>query len=233
MRWALLSPRTAGVVQRVTLVFLGGTLFGTQASGLDPARALTQYSRETWTSRTGLPQDSVQAITQTDDGYLWLATRAGLVRFDGMRFDAIAEGKMTADVWSLHRGRSGDLWLGTEGNGLLHYQDGRFEVFDQSRGLTSANVRTILEGRDGGLWVATDGGGLDRLKDGKISAITVADGLPSNRVWSLCEDRRGRLWIGTDGGDWPSSKPVASAPSHAWGPSPTGSCGRSTRTRRV
>ncbi len=62
------------------------------ASALDSSRALTQYGHETWTSRQGLPQDTIQAITQTEDGYLWLATPAGLVRFDGMRFEVIGDG---------------------------------------------------------------------------------------------------------------------------------------------
>jgi ligand-binding sensor domain-containing protein/signal transduction histidine kinase len=169
------------------------------ASALDPTRALTQYSRETWTSRTGLPQDSIQAITQTEDGHLWLATPAGLVRFDGMRFVAIGEGRTAPDVWSLIRARDGSLWMGTEGGGLLRYREGQFSIFSEAQGLTSSLVRTLLEARDGGLWIATDGGGVNRLEDGRISSIRVQDGLPGDRVWSLCEDRRGRLWIGTNG----------------------------------
>ena len=68
------------------------------ASALDPSRALTQDSRKTWTSRVGLPQDTIQAITQTEDGCLWPATPAGLVRFDGMRFETIGEGRTAPDI---------------------------------------------------------------------------------------------------------------------------------------
>ena len=169
------------------------------AAALAPARELTQYSRQTWTSREGLPQDSIQAITQTEDGYLWLATPAGVLRFDGMRFEPIGEGRTAPDVWSLIRGRDGTLWMGTEGGGLLGYRDGQFSVFDEARGLTSPLVRTLVEARDGALWIATDGGGVNRLEMGRLSSIRARDGLPSDRVWSLCEDRRGRLWIGTNG----------------------------------
>src|SRR5262245_39345137 len=62
------------------------------ASALDPGRAITQYVRDGWGLREGLPQLSVQGVAQTPDGYLWLATEEGLVRFDGVRFTVFDEG---------------------------------------------------------------------------------------------------------------------------------------------
>src|SRR5687768_13183401 len=56
------------------------------AEALDPYRALTQYVQDTWDTRDGLPRNYVKAILQTHDGYLWIGTQAGLVRFDGARF---------------------------------------------------------------------------------------------------------------------------------------------------
>ena len=53
---------------------------------LDPQKSLTQYSRTTWTQMQGLPQDTIRAIAQTADGYLWLGTDEGLARFDGYEF---------------------------------------------------------------------------------------------------------------------------------------------------
>src|SRR6266545_4407578 len=53
---------------------------------LDPAKAITQYAHQVWTTQDGIPQNSVRAFAQTNDGYLWLATQAGLARFDGVQF---------------------------------------------------------------------------------------------------------------------------------------------------
>jgi ligand-binding sensor domain-containing protein len=61
-------------------------LISAPALALDPRKAITQYGQDSWTTRNGLPQDSVRAIAQTADGDLWLGTQAGLARFDGVRF---------------------------------------------------------------------------------------------------------------------------------------------------
>ncbi|HSQ75900.1 MAG TPA: two-component regulator propeller domain-containing protein, partial [Bacteroidota bacterium] len=58
----------------------------TGADGLDPSREIMQYSHRAWTKRDGLPQNTVQAIAQTPDGYMWFGTVEGLSRFDGMKF---------------------------------------------------------------------------------------------------------------------------------------------------
>ena len=55
-------------------------------AGMDPSKSITQYVHEVWNTESGLPQNSVVAIAQTPDGYLWLGTEEGLVRFDGVRF---------------------------------------------------------------------------------------------------------------------------------------------------
>jgi signal transduction histidine kinase/ligand-binding sensor domain-containing protein len=98
------------------------------AAGLDPKKAVTQYSLTQWGHRDGLPSTSIYAIAQTPDGFLWLGTADGLVRFDGIRFlqvplsvnGAMAFGKVRA----LAPGADGALWIGTEG-GMLVRLDNR------------------------------------------------------------------------------------------------------------
>jgi ligand-binding sensor domain-containing protein len=89
---------------------------------LNPAKALTQYTLRSWDAESGLPQNSVQTIVQTPDGYLWVGTEEGLARFDGERFtvfDAANTPALHTNVISAllvdHRG---DLWIGTDGGGL-------------------------------------------------------------------------------------------------------------------
>src|SRR5262245_26419264 len=93
-----------------------------QGVPLDPARAVTQYVHASWGAGQGLPQTSVVAIHQTRDGYLWLGTQEGLVRFDGVRF-AVFDKRNTPElrhgyVSSLLEDRAGSLWIGTVGGGL-------------------------------------------------------------------------------------------------------------------
>src|SRR5438128_11063413 len=77
----------------------------TVAFALDPRRAITQYGHDVWQSDNGLPQNTVQAILQTSDGYIWLGTQEGLVRFDGVRFTIFDNGNTEAIksnfIWTL------------------------------------------------------------------------------------------------------------------------------------
>ncbi|HKP13542.1 MAG TPA: two-component regulator propeller domain-containing protein, partial [Blastocatellia bacterium] len=103
-------------------------------------KPLAQYSHSVWRTENGLPQNTVRAITQTRDGYIWLATDDGLVRFDGMRlvtFDrqntpAIKSGV----ILTLFEDGGGALWVGTDG-GLLQYRDGKFTAYATGDGLAN------------------------------------------------------------------------------------------------
>jgi ligand-binding sensor domain-containing protein/signal transduction histidine kinase len=167
---------------------------------LDRKKAVAQFSHQAWNSEDGLPQNSVNAIVQTRDGYLWLGTQEGLVRFDGVRFTVFdkrnTEAITNSFVTALREDRQGTLWIGTR-DGLIQYRD---EQFVRREGLSNQIVRAIYEDRAGRLWVGTDGGGLNRLTDGQVTTFTTANGLSSNFILSICEDQQNNLWVGTDGG---------------------------------
>src|SRR3974390_1069053 len=94
-----------------------------EGRALDPARRITQYIHRVWTQEDGLPQDTVRAITQTPDGYLWIGTEEGLARFDGYDFVTFNRrgGMLPNDsVVTLAVARDGTLWAGTPG-GLVSY----------------------------------------------------------------------------------------------------------------
>ena len=102
------------------------------APGLDPAKALTQYNLDVWTTADELPQNSVNAIVQTRDGYIWLGTERGLVRFDGVQFTVFDKGNLpglqNSNTQALYEDRAGNLWIGTWG-GLHLFKDGRVTSF--------------------------------------------------------------------------------------------------------
>ncbi len=105
-------------------------------SALDPWRPITKYAHDIWQDKDGLPQNSVLAITQTRDGYLWLGTEVGLARFDGVRY-VIFDKKNTPEikhnhVTSLLACRDGGLWVGPRG-GLARYRDQKFVDYAAQR----------------------------------------------------------------------------------------------------
>lgn len=173
---------------------------------LDPNKKLTQYIQDRWDIQQGLPQNSVLSITQTGDGYLWLATEEGLVRFDGKQFRVFEKTEIEQlpgnRITALSVDRGGNPWIGTYDAGIFHLEEGKFSKYPgkENKGLSQSRVRCIKEDRQGNLWIGTDTRGLYCLKDDKVTSITVKDGLSDNRIWSIYEDRDRNLWIGTDSG---------------------------------
>jgi ligand-binding sensor domain-containing protein len=146
------------------------------------------------------------AILQTRDGYLWLGTFTGLVRFDGVTFTLFdkqnAPGmKQSAGIGikTLYEGKDGSLWIGTNGRGLVRMKDGIFTIYTTKEGLSNDTVRAVAEGTDGSLWVGTDLG-LNRFQDGKFTFYGLGDGLASNTIKALLVDRSGILWVGSETG---------------------------------
>jgi ligand-binding sensor domain-containing protein/signal transduction histidine kinase len=170
---------------------------------LDPSKTIDQHIHDVWQTEQGLPQSSVVAIVQTRDGYLWLATQEGLVRFDGIRF-TVFDKRNTPEIkenniQALLEDHEGTLWFGTEGGGLTRLRDGRFTTYTSKDGLADGIIDAIFEDRKGDIWVGTLGG-LSRLREGQFITYTTKSGLAGDTVLSICEDRAGSLWIGTEEG---------------------------------
>src|SRR5271170_3066835 len=174
--------------------------------GLMPARAMQnsnatqpQYTRTVWKVQDGLPEDTVQALAETSDGYLWIGTTGGLTRFDGTRFVlyGLSEPPSTGvnSVFCLEPSRDGGLWIGTEGGGLLHLLKGQVRSYGAAEGLTDSFVRSVLEDRRGVVWVGTDNG-LFQVKDDKIQRVEMPAGMGPLAVHAISEDRQNRIWIG-------------------------------------
>lgn len=161
----------------------------------------SRYVYQAWTMDDGLPQNSVLAMAQTREGYLWLGTFGGLVRFDGVRFksyDITNTAELASNrILALHEDRRGDLWIGTRDGGLLRYRSDRFRAFGQAQGLPSADVRAIAEDALGNLWLGT-GRGLVLWSQGRARRVlSEREGLPDDEVNAVLADSRGAIWAGT------------------------------------
>jgi ligand-binding sensor domain-containing protein/signal transduction histidine kinase len=159
---------------------------------------------DVWSTSSGLPQSTLTAVTQTRDGYLWVGTWSGLVRFDGVRFSvydkASAPGLRNSGIQTLLADADGGLWIGTNGGGLSHHRDGVFTTLTTADGLAGDIVRALHKDTQGRLWIGTNGG-LSVLEGGKVArSWATRDGLPNAVVRAIAEDRAGVLWIGTNGG---------------------------------
>ncbi|HEY6248417.1 MAG TPA: two-component regulator propeller domain-containing protein, partial [Candidatus Angelobacter sp.] len=164
---------------------------------------IREYVHSSWRSEDGLPQNSVAAILQTSDGYLWLGTQEGLVRFNGVQFKVFNKNTDAAfklnDIRSLVQDREGNLWIGSFGGGLIQYRDGVFRNYQREHGLSDNTVPALLEDRDGSLWVGTDNG-LNQFRDGKFSRFGKDAGLSNAIVNAIAQDGAGDLWVGTNNG---------------------------------
>jgi ligand-binding sensor domain-containing protein/signal transduction histidine kinase len=154
-----------------------------------------------WGTEAGLPQNTVNAITQTRDGYLWLGTQGGLARFDGVRFTVfgLTHGLPSVQVRALCEDAEGNLWIGTTGTGLCRMRNGQFEMLTPEHGLAGINVTAIARGNNGQMWIGTmDGLSLWQRGQFLQPEAFAAWGHPSIR--SLMKDRRGGVWVGSSQG---------------------------------
>jgi ligand-binding sensor domain-containing protein len=165
--------------------------------GADPASALPAetslhgYIHRSWDVEDGLPQRSVRGLAQTPDGFLWAGTQAGLARFDGRGFEVF--GDDTIETLLVDAG--GNLLVGTSGNGLRSWRDGRFRDYGLADGLDSLDITALALDGAGRVLVATSAGGLFVFAGGRLEPL-LAKGALADPVLSLF-DGGGGLYLGT------------------------------------
>lgn len=172
---------------------------------LSPAGSAAGLSFRRVAIPDGVAAEMCTALAQDRQGFLWIGTQSGLVRFDGQHFRAHPPLPGASYVRTLLAARDGRVWAGTFAGGVIEY-DPATERFTQHRdGLSHARVEGLAEDRAGNVWIATQEG-LDRL-DPRTKRITHfrhdprdPHTLADDRVRGLLVDARGRLWVGTRAG---------------------------------
>jgi signal transduction histidine kinase/ligand-binding sensor domain-containing protein len=189
-------PRSWCSIVAMACLFLGTT----PLSALNPAYRISQYLHTAWKGDSGL--QAVRRLAQTPDGYLWLATRGGLVRFDGSRFTTFLAGSVpgleSSTTQDLLVDPDGSLWIATLGGGISHYQEGTFRSYTIHDGLPSDEIQTLYRDTRGVLWVGTRDGKIARLVRGRFEKVSL--GIPDGSVITgFAETADQSLWIATFG----------------------------------
>jgi signal transduction histidine kinase/ligand-binding sensor domain-containing protein len=206
------SPVWLGFKALFAALLLGWALAGL---ALEPSTPLANYGRQTWVMENGLPQNTVQALVQTRDGFVWLGTEVGLVRFDGNGFQVFDRNSSPAlpgnDVRCLFETNDGALWIGTS-EGLARWKDGSLTAFTTKDGLPGNGIRGMAEAGDGALWAYTDAG-LARQSGRQFNVKSFW--VPGSRITTVSKGGQSSAWLDQGlnaGNNWNQPAPVAGLP---------------------
>ncbi len=162
---------------------------------------LADYFRESWTTRDGLPHNTINSITQSKDGYLWFATWEGAARYDGRAFTVFGRSTLTglpdSGIRVFHLDDKGDLLMGGSRGGMAQVREGQW----QSLPAVGKLINDLTRDANQQLWIATEGGGLLLQQPSGISrSFGAKDGLPPSVIYRLLDDRQGKIWLATQQG---------------------------------
>ncbi len=170
---------------------------------LDPERSFGQYRHQSWRIEQGLPQDTVTALLQARDGYLWAGTQTGLARFDGVSFEVFDStrilGLETDWFTSLLEDRRGSIWAGTFGGGVVRFALGKWTVFTTGDGLPSGTITLLAQDSHDRIWAGTRAG-LALFGDGRFSQVPLPQGLENLTINTLVPEPGGAVLVGTAAG---------------------------------
>jgi len=193
----------AFINSRLQMLWLAGLLALPATVGSSVASTLPWIVRN-WQSDEGLPDNTVVGIEQTPDGYLWVATKTGLVRFDGVRyqpFSVTVPGAPPGGVKGLLADRLGRLWIAKDKGVVLCVDQGvtTMVVGPDIARTQDEGERFMVTDIEDAVWVSYSGGTVLRIHNGQVRTFTAADGLPGGSDCKLARDGRGQLWF-TQGG---------------------------------
>jgi len=197
-----ITKRTAALFFSLCRIALYlGVIFQSRIShALDPNRLISQYAHTSWRTQDGFFSGSPEAIAQTADGYIWIGTKTGLVRFDGVRFvtwNPPDQSRLPSfDVMSLLADRDGSLWVGTE-TGLARWRNDEWITYPG----VHARVNSIVQDRKGAIWTAQshildESKPLCQVTDTRTQCYGQAEGVSIPGGMTLALDGQENFWIG-------------------------------------
>ncbi|MBP7864587.1 MAG: response regulator [Acidobacteria bacterium] len=192
------EQRARGAARRGIALALALAALVASAPALNPDRRIHEYGVSIWTTESGLPQQTVRAVVQTDDGYLWLATYEGLVRFDGFRFTVFEKSNTPEirnnSIRNLFLDSQGRMWICST-DGLAYARGGAFRCYTRRDGLPSDFISTLAQDADGFILAGTDHG-LSALSGDRFHPVREG-GLDRRVITCLAAGAAGGTWVGT------------------------------------
>ncbi|SEQ28511.1 energy-coupling factor transport system substrate-specific component [Lachnospiraceae bacterium NE2001] len=186
-----------GLLAVFILVFGNFTVYAETISGddndevaVDPTGKGDGYAAVLYNNTNGLPTSEANALAETREGFIWIGSYSGLIRYDGNTFDRIDSTTGIASVVSLYVDNMNRLWIGTNDNGVAVMEDGEFTFYQEEDGLGSSSVRAIVEDKKGNIFVGTTDG--ISIIDTEMKMSSIDESLLSDTY--ICE-----LRLGVDG----------------------------------
>ncbi len=163
--------------------------------------AASPYVVTVYNEKNGLPTGEANTVLQTSDGYIWIGSYGGLIRYDGTDFrNYSVEGAITSSsVRSLFEDSKGRLWIGTNDSGVVVMEKDVFTEIVGPEDKSFLCVRDFYEGADGTIYAASNSG-IAEIEENKLVPYDIPE-LEANTVYSVAEDRFGRVWGSTNNGD--------------------------------
>jgi ligand-binding sensor domain-containing protein/signal transduction histidine kinase len=187
------------VISCFVLAALACFVQGTYA--LDPKVEISQYTQDFWAVENGFTGGTIYAVTQTGDGYLWIGTEKGLVRFDGLEFKFIPVGNSNLysdePVVGLLADDRGNLWIQLRNQYIVRYHDGVFEnvLIDSSK--IKMSVTVMSQSKNGDILFATLENGVFKYNEEGFAAVIPPANMPRSMAISIAGTRKGEIWLGT------------------------------------
>jgi len=208
---------SAGFWRAVAVVAAIAAVLPTAAArAADPERALSQYIRDRWARSSGFTGGQVYAITQTRDGYLWVAAEKGVVRFDGLRFVLFQPLQPTSSTdtaaVNVVADPEGGLWTWLRRAALMRLRNGTFDNALTIPGPPDPRVGAIAAGNDGAIFVADARLGLLVSRAGHVDTILTREAMPRPFVTAIAQTPDGDIWLGTRDAGLVRVRPGQTAP---------------------
>ena len=196
---------TVGGRRLARCAVLAAGLAGVAVAVAAGAPAEQPYLIDGWQMEQGLPENIVNAIAQTPDGYLWCGTTRGLARFDGVRFTVFNLAKspelVAGRIRQLLVDRSGTLWISTSEGTLIRYQKGKFTAFNPPPRVSAGRIFIrMAEDATGALWLTAEDGALLRFAAGEFTLMSAKWDATGKQIFHVQADFQGQLWVATRAG---------------------------------
>ncbi len=182
----------------ILISILTNVVFASHAQYNQP---LKDYTIEVWSAKEGLPSNNLRHIAKDKDGFLWISTFNGLVRFDGNKFKTFDVENIpvisTSVFYSVLHYGEGNMFISTQSSGLVHYKNGKFTKIVDAKNLSNSIQISFLDA-SGRLWIGTKNAGVYYLEDDKITRFSIPS-FNNRSIMSFTQDSQNNIWIASEG----------------------------------